>query len=117
MIREPSPEAPVAGGGDYPAPLSADHRERPASRIGHDKVAPLLSPDYRGRGKLEGQIALIIGAETDIGRAVAALFGREGADIAVVYLGDDGDGENLRRCIEAEGRRCLVMRGDVRDAA
>lgn len=118
MIHEPSPEAPLhAGSDEYSAQLPAIHRERPASRTEHKMMPPLLSPDYRGSGRLEGQIALIIGADAGIGRAVAALLGREGADVAVAYLGEDGDAEDIRRCIEAEGRRCLVLRGDVRDAA
>lgn len=60
---------------------------------------------------------MIIRADSGAGHAVAAFFGREGADVAVVCSGEDGDADAVRRCIEGEGRRCLVLHGDVRDAA
>jgi NAD(P)-dependent dehydrogenase (short-subunit alcohol dehydrogenase family) len=70
---------------------------------------------YRGSGKLEGRVALISGGDSGIGRAVAIFFAREGADVAVVYLDEHEDAAETRRLVEAEGRRCLTMAGDVGD--
>lgn len=75
----------------------------------------VISPDYRGSGKLEGKVALIAGGDSGIGRSVAIHYAREGADIAFVYLSEDEDAEDACAMIEAEGRKCLVLRGDVGD--
>lgn len=72
---------------------------------------------YRPSGKLHGKVALITGGDSGIGRAVAILFAKEGADIAVSYLSEHGDAEESRRQVEQEGRRCLLMPGDVGDEA
>ena len=64
------------------------------------------APDYKGSGKLEGMAALITGGNSGIGRAVAVLYAREGADIAVVYLDEHKDAEETKRAVEREGRRC-----------
>ncbi len=75
------------------------------------------APTYSGSGKLQDQVALITGGDSGIGRAVAVLYAREGADIAIVYLSEDSDAEETREAVEAEGRRCLLIPGDVRDSA
>jgi NAD(P)-dependent dehydrogenase (short-subunit alcohol dehydrogenase family) len=67
----------------------------------------------RSSGKLQGRVALISGADSGIGRAVAALFAREGADIAFVYLNEHKDAEETVRLVTAEGRRCVKIAGDV----
>ncbi len=72
-------------------------------------------PEYRGSGKLEGKVALITGGDSGIGRAVAVLFAREGADVSVLYLDEHQDAEETKRQIEAEGQKCLLLPGDVRD--
>ena len=72
---------------------------------------------YRAAGKLEGKVALIAGGDSGIGRSVAVLYAREGADVAIVYLNEHQDAEETRRLIEAEGRRCLVLPGDIREKA
>jgi NAD(P)-dependent dehydrogenase (short-subunit alcohol dehydrogenase family) len=69
--------------------------------------------DYQGSGKLDGKVALITGGDSGIGRAVAVLFAREGADVSVMYLDEHGDAEETKRLVEAEGRRCLTIAGDV----
>ena len=75
------------------------------------------APDYRGAGKLHDRVALITGGDSGIGRAVAVLYAREGADIAIVYLAEEAaDAEETRRAVAAEGRRCLLIPGDVGDA-
>ncbi len=76
-----------------------------------------LAPDYRGSGKLEGMAALVTGGDSGIGRAIAVLFAREGADVALVYLEEHADAEHTRRAVENEGRRCIAIAGDVRDSA
>lgn len=70
---------------------------------------------YRGSGKLQDQVALITGGDSGIGRAVAILFAKEGADSAIVYLNDHQDAKETVRLVEQEGRRCLAIAGDVGD--
>ncbi len=74
---------------------------------------PQWQPRYPGSGRLEGKVALITGADSGIGRAVAALFAREGADIAILYLLEDADAEDTKRIVEAEGRRAILIKADV----
>ncbi|QNM98106.1 SDR family oxidoreductase [Chitinimonas koreensis] len=68
---------------------------------------------YRGSGKLEGDVALITGGDSGIGRAVAVAFAKEGADVVVVYLNEEEDAQETRRLVEQTGRRCLLLRGDI----
>jgi len=75
------------------------------------------APEYRGSGKLQDKVALITGGDSGIGRAVAVLFAREGADVAVVYLNEHDDARKTEKLIRAEGRRCLLISGDVGDPA
>ena len=70
---------------------------------------------YRGSGKLKNKVALITGGDSGIGRAVAILYAREGADVAVSYLNEHEDAEETRRLVEKEGRRCLTIGGDIGD--
>jgi NAD(P)-dependent dehydrogenase (short-subunit alcohol dehydrogenase family) len=76
------------------------------------------APLYKAAGKLEGKTALITGGDSGIGRAVAVLYAREGADIAITYLPEEeGDAEETREAVEAEERRCLLLPGDLGDPA
>jgi NAD(P)-dependent dehydrogenase (short-subunit alcohol dehydrogenase family) len=72
---------------------------------------------YRGSGKLDGKIALVTGGDSGIGRAVAIAFAKEGADVAVAYLNELEDAKETQQLIEATGRRCLLLAGDVGDSA
>lgn len=72
---------------------------------------------YRGSGRLEGKVALISGGDSGIGRAVAVHFAREGADVAIMYLDEDGDARDTAGMVEDEGRRCLLVPGDARSEA
>ena len=74
------------------------------------------APYYRGSGKLQDKVALITGADSGIGRAVAVLFAREGADIAIQYLAEDTDACETVAAVEREGRHAITVRGDVRRA-
>jgi NAD(P)-dependent dehydrogenase (short-subunit alcohol dehydrogenase family) len=70
-------------------------------------------PEYQGSGKLKGKCALITGGDSGIGRAVAVHFAKEGADVAIVYLEEDTDAKETQRLVEAEGRKCVPIRGDI----
>ena len=73
------------------------------------------APEYRGSDKLKDKVALITGGDSGIGRAVAVLFAREGADVAVVYLNEHEDARKTEGLVKAEGGRCLIISGDVGD--
>lgn len=72
---------------------------------------------YRGSGKLRDKVAIMTGGDSGIGRAVAIAFAKEGADVAVLYLDEHQDAQETRRQVEEEGRRCLLIAGDVGDEA
>lgn len=72
--------------------------------------------DYKAAGKLEGKVAIITGGDSGIGRSVAVLYAREGADVAILYLDQHQDAEETRSVVEQYGRRCLTFAGDVADS-
>jgi NAD(P)-dependent dehydrogenase (short-subunit alcohol dehydrogenase family) len=74
---------------------------------------PEWQPRYKGSDRLAGKVAIITGADSGIGRAVAALYAREGADIAIAYLCEDDDAAETKRIVEAEGRKAITIRGDI----
>lgn len=70
---------------------------------------------YRGHGRLQGKRAIITGGDSGIGRAVAIAYSREGADLLIAYLNEHDDAETTRELVEAEGRKCILMPGDIAD--
>ena len=76
---------------------------------------PEFEPRYKGSERLKGKVALITGGDSGIGRAVAALFAREGADIAIVYLCEHDDAAKTKELVEQEGRRAITLSGDIGD--
>lgn len=99
-----------------PKDLPAQHQDKqPGDQQLMEPTPQTFSPHYRGSGKLEGRVALITGGDSGIGQAVAILFAREGANVAISYLDEQDDAEHTRRAIEEEGRRCLLLSGDLKD--
>jgi NAD(P)-dependent dehydrogenase (short-subunit alcohol dehydrogenase family) len=92
----------------------AQHQDRqPGLESAMTPRPSAVDPTYRGSGKLHNKVALITGGDSGIGRAVALLFAREGADVAIVYLDEHSDAEDTKKQVEAAGRRCLTIAGDV----
>ena len=107
-----------AGARHYPEPkFPAQHLRKPGHEADLDLAPMYKAPFYRGSGKLHDMAALVTGADSGIGRAVAVLFAREGADIALAYLNEDEDAKETKRAVEKEGRRCILLPGDVADPA
>jgi NAD(P)-dependent dehydrogenase (short-subunit alcohol dehydrogenase family) len=115
--QEEKKEAMQAGTHEFPTPpLPDQHLDKPGIEAEMQLKPQFMAPDYCGSGKLQGMTALITGGDSGIGRAVAVLYAREGADIALVYLSDEQeDAVETKRHIEAEGQRCILIPGDVRD--
>ena len=107
-----------AGARRYPEPpFPEQHQRKPGEEFRLDPPPMYDAPFWKGSGKLDGMAALITGADSGIGRAVAVLFAREGCDVAICHLDEDTDAEETREAVEAEGRRAIVLKGDAADPA
>ncbi|MES2687835.1 MAG: SDR family oxidoreductase [Pseudomonadota bacterium] len=98
-------------------PLPRQHLRKPGMEADMALQPNFLAPGYEGSHKLRGKTALITGGDSGIGRAVAVLFAREGADIALAYLNEHEDARETQRCVEAEGQACILIPGDVKNPA
>jgi NAD(P)-dependent dehydrogenase (short-subunit alcohol dehydrogenase family) len=117
--KKPAPQKAVqAGARAQPVtPLPRQHLAKPGHEAAMALPPNFLAPGYEGSHKLRGKVALITGGDSGIGRAVAVLFAREGADIALAYLNEHEDARETRRCVEAEGQACVLIPGDVKHPA
>jgi NAD(P)-dependent dehydrogenase (short-subunit alcohol dehydrogenase family) len=91
------------------------HEDRLPGHESELEPKPDWEPRYKGSDRLKGKVALITGADSGIGRAVAALFAREGADIAILYLCEHDDAARTKEIVEGEGRRAITIAGDIGD--
>jgi len=111
-------KAVQAGSRHHPEnPLPAQHLGKPGHESQLRPQPQFKAPDYKGSEKLKGRVAIITGGDSGIGRAVAVLFAREGADVCIVYLDETDDAGVTVKAVEEEGRRCLAIAGDVGDSA
>jgi NAD(P)-dependent dehydrogenase (short-subunit alcohol dehydrogenase family) len=95
-------------------PFPEQHQEKPGWESAMEPRPRYKAPVYQGASKLKGKVALITGGDSGIGRAVAVLYAREGADAAIVYLPEEqSDAEETRRAVEEEGHKALLIPGDV----
>ena len=91
------------------------HQDQEPGHESQLEPKPDWEPRYPGSGRLNGKVALITGADSGIGRAVAALFAREGADIAILYLCEHDDAQKTKQIVEQEGRKAIAIAGDLGD--
>lgn len=99
------------------SPMPAQHQPKPGVEADLNPRPNYQARQYKGSGKLEDKVALITGGDSGIGRAVAVLFAREGADVAFTYLKEEQrDADETKRAIEAEGAKAIALIGDVTDA-
>lgn len=103
-----------AGVRKYPEPPIVKQHLRKPGRQADQELQPMCdAPFYKGSDKLLNKVAIITGGDSGIGRSVAILFAREGADVAIVYLNEHKDAEETKRLVEKEGRTCIIIPGDV----
>jgi len=94
-------------------PYPSQKLEKPGIEAEMDLKPRWRAPRYKAAGKLEGKVALVTGGDSGIGRAVAVLFAKEGADVAIVYLNEHSDAEETKRMVQQHGRRCVLIPGDI----
>ncbi len=111
---EDKKSAMQAGARLYPEPpFPKQHQKKPGSESELDPAPMYDAPFYLGSKKLQDSVAIVTGGDSGIGRSIATLFAREGADVAIVYLCEDEDAEVTRKAVEAEGRKCRLIRADI----
>ncbi len=113
--KDEKARARQAGARAYPSSFPKQHLRKPGLEAELEPRPMSEAPGYKGSDKLLDMVALITGGDSGIGRAVAVLYAREGADVAIVYLDEHLDAEETKRMVEKEGRRCITIAGDVAD--
>lgn len=113
--QEKDKKAMQAGARKQPEQMPAQTLEKPGKEHELELEAQFLAPNYEGSNKLKGKTALITGGDSGIGRSVAVLFAREGADVSIVYLNEHEDAKTTQHYVEREGRKCVLLSGDVQD--
>jgi len=111
------PKPMQAGAREYPTEFLPQHHAKPGEEKNIAPAPMYDAPGYKGSEKLLDKVAIITGGDSGIGRAVVVLYAREGADIAVVYLNEHADAEETKKAVDKEGRRCILIQGDVSDSA
>src|SRR5690348_767462 len=111
-----APQSKTQGSGKPKPPFPPQHQPKPGLESEITPRPRYEAPQYKGSGKLQGKVALITGGDSGIGRAVAVLYARERADVAIVYLPEEeSDAEQTRDAVQEHGRECLLIPGDVTD--
>jgi len=100
---------------DKPKVIPDQSQQTPGSEENMHPQPEVIRKNYRGSDKLKKKVALITGGDSGIGRSVAVHFAREGADICIIYLKEDEDALKTKSMVEAEGRQCLVIAGNIKD--
>ncbi|MGZ3302194.1 MAG: glucose 1-dehydrogenase [Isosphaeraceae bacterium] len=98
-------------------PQPSQQQEPPGLESEMDPKPDYGEESYKGSGKLKGKAAVITGGDSGIGRAVALAFAREGADVLISYLSEESDAEETARVVEAAGRKCVTVAGDISEEA
>jgi NAD(P)-dependent dehydrogenase (short-subunit alcohol dehydrogenase family) len=102
---------------DFPKPpFPAQKQREPGRSYAMDPVPDYGEKSYKGSARLQGKCAVITGADSGIGRAVALAYAREGADVLVAYLSEQDDARETQRLVESAGRRCVLFAGDIAEA-
>lgn len=116
--RDKKTQPMQAGARKYPVPpFPKQHHSKPGFEHEIDPAPMYDAPYWVGSGKLKNMVAVITGGDSGIGRAVAVLFAREGADIAIIHVGEEKDAKLTSVAVQTEGRRCLSIKADVSDRA
>lgn len=98
---------------DLPHDIPAQAQDRQPGREWEMHPKPVFTPRYPGSGRLDGKVAIVTGGDSGIGRAVAVLFAREGADLVIAYLDEHADAAETKALVEQEGGRCITLSGDL----
>lgn len=98
----------------YPSVPPKQHQtHQPGLQDKMDPEPEIIKASHQGSDKLKDKVVLISGGDSGIGRSVAVLFAREGADVAIIYLEEQDDAEQTKQWVEKEGRKCLLLKGDL----
>jgi NAD(P)-dependent dehydrogenase (short-subunit alcohol dehydrogenase family) len=116
MTQPPTTNLSATQTPQRPGSFPPQHQDRqPGLEKDMNPLPEAESPVYLPAGKLRGKVAIVSGGDSGIGRAVSILYAKEGADVAIIYLNEQVDAEETKKQVEAEGRQCLLLSGDIGD--